>query len=285
MTQKTKIILSLGGIAVIATAILVFSFLPGQAEKLEVDFLDVGQGDAILIKSPYGQNILIDGGPDGSVIKRLSENMPFWDRRIDLMILTHPHDDHVGGLIEAIKRYRVKKILYTGVLHTGPAYLDWLKLVKERKIPAVFASRAQIIKLGPDCRFEILHPAENLAMKGVENLNNSSVVIKLIYKKTSFLFAADMEADAEKELLAGGYDLRADAFKAGHHGSDNSSGEEFLEKVSPRLAIIQVGKNNNFGHPSYRVLRRLEKIGAAIFRTDIDGTIRIISDGEKVARE
>lgn len=280
--MRNKIILLLSGIAVITAAILVFAFLYQPANNLEVDFLDVGQGDAILIKSPYGQNILIDGGPNSSVIKRLAENLAWWERRIDLMVLTHPHDDHVGGLVDVVRRYRVKKALYSGVLHSGPAYLAWLELVKSRKIPAVIVDRPQSIKLGPDCHLDILSPRENLSGAEVENLNNSSIVIRLVYKQTAFLFVGDTESDSEKEMAGREIDLRADVLKVGHHGSDNASGEEFLGKVLPLIAVIQVGKNNNFGHPSYRVLKRLERTGTRIFRTDIDSTVKLVSDGENV---
>ena len=201
LTRKVKIFLLFSGIAAVAAAILIFIFFHKPARRLEVDFLDVGQGDSVLIKSPYGQNILIDGGPDNSVIKRLSENLPWWDRRIDLMILTHPHDDHVNGLVDVIKRYSVKRILHTGVLHTGPGYLSWLSLVKEKKIPAIIIDRPQSVELGPDCRLDILSPVENLAKKEVENLNNSSIVVKLVYKQNSFLLVGDMESGAEKELI------------------------------------------------------------------------------------
>ena len=276
-----KIILILA-IVVVLTAIPVFWFTYAASTELEVDFLDIGQGDAILIKTPMGQNILIDGGPDDTIIKRLGENLAFWDKRIDLMILTHPHDDHVGGLVDVIKRYNVKQILYTGVIHTSPAYLEWLELIRERKIPLVIIDRPQKINLGENCYFEILYPQESLLGKEVSNLNNSSIVAKLIYGQTKFLLSGDAEVEIEQELLNKNMDLQADIFKAGHHGSDTSNSQNFLQAVSPKIVVIQVGADNDFGHPSRRVLKRLERIGAQVFRNDLDGTVRIGSNSLKV---
>lgn len=278
MSKKVYIILIIG-IALILIAIPIFVASYNQDKNLEVDYLDVGQGDAILIKTSAGQNILIDGGPDNIIIERLSENLPWWDKQIDLMILTHPHDDHVNGLINVIKRFDVKKILYTGVVHTSPSYLEWLELIKEKHISLYIIENQQIINLGEDCKIEILYPFESLSGQVVNNLNNSSIVMKLIYRNNSFLFTGDIEAEIENFLLEKDLDLEADVFKAGHHGSDTSNTEEFLQAVQPAFAVIQVGQKNDFGHPSRRTLKRLERLGTKIFRNDIDGTVRFFSNG------
>ena len=284
MSVKTKIFLLIAGIILAVSTIPVFLFFYNPPKDLRAYFLDVGQGDSILIKTPSGQNVLIDGGPNGDVIKELGKVLPWWDRKIDLMVLTHPHDDHVGGLVNAAKRYDIKRILYTGVLHTGPAYLDWLELARKKKIAAVIIDRPQTIDLGGDCRLEILWPKENLAGRTADNLNNTSIVIKLIYGRTKFLLTGDAETEVEKKLLEDKADLRADVLKVGHHGSDNATSEEFLKAVSPQMAVIEVGKNNDFGHPSGRVLKRLERLGARIWRTDIDGAVTLVSDGEKIEK-
>ena len=208
----------------------------------------------------------------------LRNNLPWYDKQIDLMILTHPHDDHVTGLIEVIKRYRVKRILATGVIHNAPNYLAWLGLIKEKNISFTIVDRPQTINLGEDSWLNIIYPRASLLEKTVDNLNNSSLVIKLNYKQDSFLFTGDIEAEVEEELVELEEDLTADIIKIGHHGSDTSSGERFLERVKPRLAIISVGEND-FGHPSLRVLRRLERLGITIKRTDQEGTIKIFSNG------
>ena len=249
MRHKFYKILIILGITAISVAIPAFWLTYSAASDLEVDFLDVGQGDSVLIKSPFGQNILIDGGPNNIVITRLSEELPFWDRTIDLMILTHPHDDHVNCLNDVIRRYQVKKILYTGVAHNSPGYLTWLKLVKDKHIPLVIINRPQVINLGPECRLEILYPLQSFLSKEVDNLNNSSIIAKLVYKKAKFLFTGDAEKEVEEELLASGADLSAQALKAGHHGSDTSNSKGFLEAINPRIAAIQAGAENKFGHP------------------------------------
>ncbi|MFA6171634.1 MAG: ComEC/Rec2 family competence protein [Patescibacteria group bacterium] len=319
MSFQKKVFGVFSGIAVVLTAVFLFwavylhgngglvlgEKLAGQgvqksassadksADKLEVDFLDVGQGDAELIRAPGGQNILIDGGPNARVIERLSDVLPPWDSQIDLMVLTHPHDDHVTGLIEVIKRYEVKKILYTGVSHTSPNYLAWLEIVRDKKIPLMIIDRPQSVLLadGKDggdenregARLEILFPLESFLGKEAENLNNTSIVMRLVYGNTSFLFTGDAEEPEEKEMLEEGIDLSADVLKVGHHGSETATGEEFLKTVKPEMAVIEVGADNSFGHPSLRVLKRLDRVKAKIFRTDEEGSVRLVSDGEEIS--
>ena len=283
-TKLYKILLILGIVAVLL-AVPIFGLSYNPAKELEVDFLDVGQGDAILIKSPMGQNILIDGGPDNKVIEELGKTLPFWDKRIDLMVLTHPHDDHVTGLIEVIKRYSVKKILYTGVIHSAPNYLAWLEKIRERKIPLVIIDRPQKVIFGDNCYLEIIYPRKSFLAQETDNLNNSSIVARLVYGQTKFLLMGDAEMEVEKELLSSGGDLSAQVLKTGHHGSDTSSNEEFLEAVSPQIAAIQAGKDNDFGHPSLRILKRLERADAEVLRTDINGTIKLVSDGKEINKK
>lgn len=280
--HKTYKILLILGIAAVLAAIPLFWLYWQTPKNLEVDFLDVGQGDAILIKTPAGQNVLIDGGPDKIVTKRLGESLPWWDKQIDLMILTHPHDDHVSGLIDVLKRYRVARVLYTGALHNAPNYITWLKTVRDKKIPLTIIDKEQTINFGGGCKLEILYPDESLLGRTADNLNNTSIVAKLIYGQTRFLLAGDMEAFNKKKLINNGTDLSADVLKVGHHGSDTSSSQEFLEKVKPSIAVIEVGKDNDFGHPNLRIIKRLERIGAQIFRTDRDGTVKVVSDGVKI---
>lgn len=279
---------------------------PGE---LLISFFDIGQGDAALIKTPSGFNILIDGGPGSKILGCLPEELSWYDRTIDLMILTHPHSDHVDGLIPVLKRYEVKKILSTGVVHSAPTYLAWLDIVREQNIPLVIVDREQIINLGDDCWLQLIYPLTNLSGREVGNLNNSSIVARLVYKDTSFLLMGDAEIEVERELInaltpspsprtgegskrregengsddkKGAVVLRSDVLNTGHHGSDTSSSEEFLDLVRPEYAIISSGVDNSFGHPSRRVIKRLERIGAEILRTDELGTIRMSSDGDTV---
>ncbi len=251
-------------------------------KNLELTFLDVGQGDSILIRTPFGQNILIDGGEDEQLIKKMGAKMDWWDKKIDLLILTHPHSDHVGGLMEVLKRYDVMEILYTGATHNSPDYIAFLELIKEKNIKLRIINKAQTIKFGDNCVLNILYPMNQNQIDSQDNLNNTSIVAKLVYDKNSFLFVGDAEEKVEKILIDSGVDLQADVLKVGHHASDTSSSEIFLKMVKPKYAVIEVGKDNTFGHPSLRILRRLEKLPTKIYRTDLDGDIDFVSDGKTV---
>ncbi|HLD31187.1 MAG TPA: ComEC/Rec2 family competence protein [Patescibacteria group bacterium] len=272
----------------LATTFFIFLLLWGifywqskeEKGKLVVNFFDVGQGDSILIKTPNNQKILIDGGPDNGVLAKLGRSLPFYDKEIDLMILTHPHSDHLVGLVEVLKRYKVKKIISTGVIHTTPEYLAWLEEIKEQKIPLEIAIAGQVLDFGNETKMEILYPLENLAGQSVDDLNNTSIVSKLTFKDNSFLFMGDAEATAEEKIIASGADLKADILKIGHHGSKNATSENFLEKVDPQSAVISVGAKNKFGHPSGLVVNRLKREGTEILRTDIEGDIKFLGDGE-----
>lgn len=277
---QKRLYIVLGVLALLFSVIALLLFwvyyrVPESASrKASIAFLDVGQGDAILIKTPFGQNILIDGGPDSSVIGKLEDELPWWDRTIDLAVLTHPHDDHVAGLIDVFKRYHVKKILYSGVVHDSPAYLEWLKLVRDQSVPLAIIDRPQKIIFGSDCFFDILYPRSSFLGLSVPNLNNSSLVAKFVCANDSVLFTGDAESEVEAELIEGGVDLHARILKTGHHGSDTSSSEKFIKAVSAEKAVISVGADNKFGHPSLRTLKRLERSDAEILRTDLSGTIR-----------
>jgi competence protein ComEC len=246
-----------------------------SATRLEVDFFDVGQGDAALIRSPYGQNILIDGGPNQRAAQELEKILPLYDRTIDLVLLTHPHDDHAAGLVPVLENFKVEKIAYTGVVHTAPAYLELLKIIKAQKISLLIIDRPQKIVLGEACFLDIIYPQKSFLQKSTGNLNNSSLVINLDCENKKILFMGDAEAEVEEELIASGMLSDIDIIKIGHHGSDTSSTWDFLKLLDPEKAIISVGKDNKFGHPSLRVIRRLERIGAEVIRTDLAGTIKL----------
>lgn len=253
-----------------------------QRENLSVVFLDVGQGDAILLKTPIGYNILIDGGPDDTLLSELSKALSWRDRRIDLMILTHPHADHVGGLDYVLDRYDVGKILYNGVQHNSPLYESWLEKIEQKEIPLYVAQKGMILQIDEGCTAEIIYALDEFSSDKKLNLNNTSLVIKLRYGNNIFLFTGDIEFEIESELVNSGIDLSADVLKVSHHGSHTSSAFDFLQKISPEIAIIQAGAENKFGHPSRMILSRLEKLNIKTFRTDIAGSIEIVSDGENL---
>ncbi|MBI5230401.1 MAG: MBL fold metallo-hydrolase [Candidatus Magasanikbacteria bacterium] len=253
---------------------------------------DVGQGDATLVITPSGKTILIDGGPDDTVMDKLGRALPFFKKDIDLMILTHPHSDHVTGLVSVLKRYKVKEIYYTGTVHTSSVFIEWLKLIKEKQIPMHIVSYQEELQFDEGVKLAFLYPDHELAEveeaseekrgQRKNNLNNTSIVFKIAYGRTQFLFMGDAEAPVEETLLASGADLRADVLKAGHHGSHSSTSEDFLKAVSPRYATISAGRNNDYGHPHLSTLKRLERFGVYAYRTDTEGDITIMSDGEKI---
>ncbi len=254
-------------------------------DKLHVSFLDVGQGDAILIQTPNGQNILIDGGPDPQNINlELSEKLPFWDRTIDLVVCTQPQADHVTGLVEVLQRYNVEQVLDPGVSYDSAIYQEWVRLVKTKRIEYDATRAVQEIDLGNGVTMEVLNPPETLWEGTDDDVDNNGVVLRLCWGKVSFLFTADIRAETEFELIMQRASLGSTVLKIAHHGSATSTSERFLTAVDPEVAVICVGANNTFGHPSSEVLERLiDQLGEDdVYRTDQDGTIEFITDGERV---
>jgi len=252
-------------------------------ERLHVSFLDVGQGDAILIRKG-NQQVLVDGGPSPQAIGLgLGEKMPFWDRTIELVVSTHPSADHVAGLIEVLDRYRVEQVLSPALDFQSEIYSEWLRLVGENGIEVTAAQAGQQIDLG-GVIIEVLNPPL-LPFTGTESdVDNNGVVLRLSLGEIAFLLTADTMWQAEFELIARRANLASTVLKVAHHGSDTSTTAEFLAVVNPRLAVISVGADNRFGHPTPEVIARLEdRIGAAnIYRTDEQGTIEFITDGDRL---
>lgn len=263
---------------VASIAVALVSSTLQRPQSLVVTVFDVGQGDAILIRTPSGDTILVDGGPDRRILEKLGSALPFWDRTIDLVVLTHPHADHVTGLIDVLARYPVARILGTGVVHTTPEYLEFLQTIKDRGKILEEARRGDRFEFG-DVAMEVLAPIESLAGKRVEELNNTSIVLRATYGETHFLLTGDAQGEVEEELLSSGSVSSADVLKVGHHGSKDASSERFLAAVHPTYAVISVGKDNSYGHPSPRTLARLERAGSWVLRTDEHGDIRFTSDG------
>jgi beta-lactamase superfamily II metal-dependent hydrolase len=243
MQRRGKIFL-ISAAATVIFGLCLFLFFYHPKKLLEVDFLNVGQGDAELIKTPYGQNILIDGGPDNKVLSELGRNLPFLSRRIDLVIDTHPHDDHVMGLIFVLKKYHVARILMTEAPSGAPPFQEFLKTISLNKTPVIIEDGQEKITLGPNLILEILSPGKN---EIGADLNEDSIVAKLIYKNKCFLFTGDAGVKTESELLGEKINLKSDVLKVGHHGSETASSLEFLQAVAPEFAVIEDGANNQFG--------------------------------------
>ena len=253
---------------------------------LEVSFFDIGQGDAIFIETPHKHQILIDGGPSSAILEKLAKEMPFWDRTIDLVILTHPEKDHLAGLLEVLERYEVKQILWTGIIRQTAEYNKWQELIKKEKAKITIAQAPQKIKAGR-VFLSILYPFESLEGGEFKNSNDTSIISRLIFGNNSFLFTGDATKSVEKKILSNCIEqkdclLGSDVLKVSHHGSKTSTSEEFLKEVSPEIAIISCGKDNIYGHPHSETLEIFKKYDIEVLRTDINGDIKIISDGEKI---
>lgn len=246
-------------------------------EKLTVHYLDVGQADSILIQSPSGKTMLIDAGNNGDseFIKSYINKLKI--QKIDVLIGTHPHEDHIGGMEAVIKAFRIGKIYMPKAAASTRTYKNLLTAVKNKNLKITSAVPGKI-EFDDDLDVDILAPNS----KNYEDLNDYSVVVKVTYNNTSFLFAGDAEKVSEEEMINKGYDLKADVLKVGHHGSKSGTSEEFLRAVSPEYAVISVGDNNDYGLPDETVLERLEAANVKIFRTDTGGTIVAESDGSTV---
>ena len=255
---------------------------PESASTLTVHFIDVGQGDSILVQTPEGNTMLIDGGPKSSGSSLVSYLKNQGIGKIDLIVSTHPHEDHIGGLVSVINNFEVGNIIDSGVAHTTQTYKNYLSAIQSNNINFINWNLGQKFDFGKDVSFIIFGPTT----KSDLNLNNSSIVIKLTYKNTTFLFAGDAEAFEESKIISSGANLDSDVLKVGHHGSDSSSSIKFLSAVSPEIALISCGKDNSYGHPNDITLKDLAAVGAVIYRTDLTGTIVIESDGstEKVTK-
>ncbi|XOB42563.1 MAG: ComEC/Rec2 family competence protein [Candidatus Nealsonbacteria bacterium] len=252
-----------------------------KSQPLEVVFFNIGQGDAIFIETPKNYQILIDGGPNSVILEKLGKEMNFWDRTIDLIILTHPEHDHISGLIEVLKRYKVENILRTGILRDTEEYKEWMRLIENEDSNVKIAEAGQRI-ITPNLFFEILYPFVSLEGQNIKNTNNSSIIARLVFNNNSFLFLGDAYKSIERKLIKENIYLASDILKVGHHGSKTSTSKELLEVVSPQTAVISAGKDNKYGHPHQEVLDILNDYGIKVLRTDEIGDIKIISDGQNI---
>jgi len=271
-------VLAAGVVVAILALSWAFSLPDGN---LHVAFLDVGQGDATLIQTPGGRQMLVDGGPEPALLaEQVSEELPFWDRDLDLVVATHPDNDHVAGLPAIFERYRVDTLLTNGeLLDVTPAYRALLEEAHGDGVQIHEVTIGERLDLGDGVIIEVLHPGEE---RNVENRNENSVSLRLTYGDFSLLLTGDAAEEAERAMVAGGLPLRALVFKAGHHGSNTSSNDFFLAAVQPQIVIISAGADNRFGHPHPAVLERVAAIGAQVLRTDELGTIEVITDGREM---
>jgi competence protein ComEC len=271
----------LGIAAVLVAGYVWWGTLQPPGDHLRVSVLDVGQGESILVESPSGTRVLVDGGPDGSsVMRALGDVLPPGERRIDLMVLTHAQDDHVTGLVEVLERYEVRAVLWNGWPSTTGAFAAWQAEVVRQALPVHVAHAGQMIELGDGAYIEVLHPQPERLEGTEDDQNNNAAVLRLVYGGVTFLLTGDIEADAEEVLLHAGHDVSATVLKVAHHGSDGATTPAFLEASSPSLAVVSAGAGNAFGHPSPSL--RLRLAGVPLLRTDRNGTVRFETDGQRL---
>lgn len=265
---------SIYGGLIMAILITIHFYKAPRSDTLYLDFLAIGQGDSILITVPSSDSdpngsyrILVDGGPDQNVLSELDEILPFMDRTIDLVILTHPHADHVDGLVQVLRRYQVRAVLMTGVTYNDSSYDAFLKEIQDQNIPFYIATASQDFQFGP-AKFDLLFPFTSLAGTSMGNINNSSIVFRLEACGHTALFQGDAEKEVEESLLDHKIDVSAELIKAGHHGSRTASSLDFLEAVAPDLMVIQFDVDNSFGHPHSETLETLEELDIEMQSTE-----------------
>lgn len=234
-------------------------------------FFDVGQGDGIYLRTVQGNDILIDGGPGDGILAKLGKAMPFFDRNIELMMLTHPHADHVAGLVEVLKRYKVKQVLLPEASYKSATYNYFLELLKEKNIHASVPKLGQRIMLDDYTVFDVYYPVTGKFTQLPKDINDVSIVGKLSLGKSRVLLTGDAGQEIERLLLSLQLPLSSDILKVGHHGSRHSTSEDFAADVGPAESVISVGRNNRYGHPHEEVLGILKKSGTRISRTDEQG--------------
>ncbi|MDD4189181.1 MAG: ComEC/Rec2 family competence protein [Eubacteriales bacterium] len=243
---------------------------------LKVHYIDVGQADCTLIKTDSAV-MLIDGGNTDDSAKITGYLRNNGVEKIDIVIATHPHEDHIGGLAEIIRKFEIGKIYMPKAQANTAAYERLLRAVQEKGLKITTAKAGTVFELDHDTKCEIYSPIKDM----YEEINSYSVVLKMTYGHTTFLFTGDIGTDGEFEMMEAGFNLNADVLKVAHHGSKYSSSEEFLKAVTPEYAIIFVGANNDYYYPHEKAMERLD--GAKVYRTDLSGTIVITSDGEALS--
>lgn len=271
------------GLLFLLTLFVWYAVFAETRDGLLIAFLDVGQGDAIFIEAPNGNQVLLDAGPNNKVLRELSKIMPFYDRSIDMLIESHPDKDHIGGFVEVLRRYNVGLAMEPGVRSKSAAYKELNNLIAKKNIRKILARRGMRVDFGDGVYLNILFPDRDLSNV---NTNTASIIAKLVYGKTSFLLTGDSPKAIENYLVSiDGKRLKSDVLKVGHHGSRTSASELFFGYVSPRYAIILAGKNNRYGHPHKETIDLLNQFEIPILSTINLGTIKIKSDGEKLTVE
>lgn len=249
---------------------------PASPPRLSVTVLDVGQGDAILIRTPDGRDVLVDGGPGGAVLRGLGDKLPWTDRSIELLVLTHPQADHALGLLDVLERYDVREVLAGPAVEQSATYRAWRGAIENEGARVEIARQGMRFDLGDGAVMDVLGPDDREATNA--QINNTGVVLKVSWRDVSFLLTADIDANGERALLDDGVDLKSTVLKVPHHGSSNSSTPGFLAAVEPNVSVVSSGQNNPFGHPAGAVVERLDAYGP-LYNTATSGSVHFETDG------
>ncbi len=254
--------------------------------RLQVYALDVGQGDSFLIVTPESKSVLIDAGPPPAADKVVAALRKRNIQSLDLAVATHPHADHIGGMREVIENFDVKKFLDSGQTYSSKEYERMLRAINEKRIEFIKAKKGMKFSLDSGVELEVLNPQGNgqwitEVRRGGSVENANSIVMRLSYGNFSMLFTGDAEMETEDLMMNSGAPLRAQVLKVGHHGSRYATSARFLDAVSPEAAIISVGADNRYGHPARQTLDRLQRARVKVYRTDLNGEIAIVTDGNK----
>lgn len=274
--------LTLGASAVVVIWTDVLRYQPGT---LTVSFMDIGQGDAILVRGPTGVTLLIDGGPDQSVVRRLPDEIGVLATSIDVIVETHPDKDHIGGLAGVLDKYDVRYFITPGIPNDTAATHELRQAVQDEPgLRSVIARRGMRLHLGKSAHADVLFPDRDQSTQ--TETNAGSIALKLVYGDTSFLLTGDLPSAIEEYLVSlDNVQLQSDVLKAGHHGSKNSSSELWLATVAPAVVAISAGKGNSYKHPNPETIERIQKAGAQIVSTIESGTLRFVSDGRRITLE
>ncbi len=253
-----------------------YQFFQITSNQFELSFLDVGQGDAILIQTPEYRNILIDAGPNGKIVDELSKKLNFFNQKIDLFILTHPDLDHYAGMLDILQKYPVKAVMMTGIAVENQIYSTFLSELKSRNIPIFYPDSSQDMQISQNLYLDFLYPFKGQSLIGQEVKNRNNTSISLIIRdktgKPLALLTGDAEEEQERDLLLSGQDFISPVFKLGHHGSKTASSAIFLQAINPQTVIVSAGIDNKFNHPHEEAMERIKDL--EIFQTT-SGTITI----------
>ncbi len=251
---------------------------------LKIYAFDVGQGDGLLVISPGGKHVLIDAGPSEAEHDLVAALKKLGIKDLDLVVATHPHADHIGGMRWVMNNFPVKKFLDSGQNYSSVTYEKMLQEIKDQRIGFIEAQKGQTLDLDSGVKFEVLNPARpwiTHVRSGGSLQNANSVVLRLSYGDFAMLFTGDAEFETEARMMEAGSNLSATILKVGHHGSRHATSLEFLNLVHPQAAVISDGANNDYGHPSTETLDRLREDKIQVYRTDLHSEIMILSDGKK----